>query len=346
MKTLFDPRGYSLAKRLCVLFLVATVAVGMIGCNDNDVDPPLDLEIRDWNDLNEVRNNLGGNHRLMNDLDSTSAGYQNLASATANEGKGWQPIGTLIRPFTGTFDGQGFEIRDLVINRPEEALVGLFSVTAEAAVIQNLKVVNAIVTGYTIAGGLVAANVGLVTNAGFSGNVTGQLSVGGVTGDNQGTVSNSYSTGFVSGAEENVGGLIGDNKGTVSDSYSSANATGEQFVGGLVGRVSSGTVDKSYATGNVTGEDYVGGLVGSAPLGAVSDSFWDEEASGVTESDGGTGKTTAEMMNIATFNDTATQGLDEQWDIVGVSAGVTNDAHIWNIVDGETYPFLSWQSAG
>jgi len=64
------------------------------------------------------------------------------------------------------------------------------------------------------------------------------------------------------------------------------------------------------------------------------------------EINGATGKAPAEMVAVATFNDTATQGLDEQWDIVGVSAGVTNDAHIRNIVHGETYPFLSWQSVG
>ena len=58
------------------------------------------------------------------------------------------------------------------------------------------------------------------------------------------------------------------------------------------------------------------------------------------------GKAIGEITAIATFNDTATQGLDEQRDIVGISAGVTNDANIWNIVHGETYPFLTWQSVG
>ena len=42
------------------------------------------LGIRDWNDLDDVRNNLGGQHILMNDLDSTTAGYEELASPTAN----------------------------------------------------------------------------------------------------------------------------------------------------------------------------------------------------------------------------------------------------------------------
>jgi hypothetical protein len=44
------------------------------------------------------------------------------------------------------------------------------------------------------------------------------------------------------------------------------------------------------------------------------------------------------MKSIATFTGAA-------WDIIAVSdISERNPAYIWNIVDGETYPFLSWQS--
>jgi hypothetical protein len=76
----------------------------------------------------------------------------------------------------------------------------------------------------------------------------------------------------------------------------------------------------------------------------VSDSFWDTDASGLAWSLGGTGKTTKEMMDIATFIDTETEDLDEPWDIIAVDPGETNEACIWNMVDGETYPFLSRES--
>jgi len=43
------------------------------------------------------------------------------------------------------------------------------------------------------------------------------------------------------------------------------------------------------------------------------------------------------MQDIATF-------LDAAWDIVAVAnRSVRNPTYIWNIVDDETYPFLSWQ---
>jgi len=94
----------------------------------------------------------------------------------------------------------------------------------------------------------------------------------------------------------------------------------------------------------VTGNEDVGGLVGRNYDGTASNSFWDKETSGQTTSDGGTGKTTAQMKSLATFTDTETEGLDEPWDIIAVEPSETNPSYIWNIVDGETYPFLSWQS--
>jgi len=122
----------------------------------------------------------------------------------------------------------------------------------------------------------------------------------------------------------------------VSNSYSIGSVSGEWYVGGLVGdNDSSGTVSNCYASGSVNGDSFVGGLVGSN-WGAVNDSFWDIDSSGVNESDGGTGKTTAEMNDIVTFS-------AEGWNIIAVASGGTDLAYIWNIVAGQGHPFLSWQ---
>ncbi|UCD22173.1 MAG: hypothetical protein JSW22_00595, partial [Chloroflexota bacterium] len=89
--------------------------------------------------------------------------------------------------------------------------------------------------------------------------------------------------------------------------------------------------------GNVAGNYSVGGLVGYNSHGTVSNSFWDAQTSGQSTSDGGTGKTTAEMQDIATFSGAG-------WDIIAVADPATrNPSYIWNIVDTVTYPFLSWQ---
>lgn len=322
------------------------------------------LEIRDWYDLNAIRNNLAGSYVLINDLNSTTTGYTELASPTANEGKGWEPIKPEIA-FNGTLDGQGYQIRDLFVYRPEESYVGLFALLNEGGGIKDIGVVNADVTGYSGVGGLVGFNLGTVSNSYSTGSVTGNSSVGGLVGANYGgTVSNSYSTGNVTGGvwvgvlvginydgasvhksyssgivtgAMLVGGLVGVNYGgnAVSNSYSSSNVTGGDYVGGLVG-ANQGTVSNSYSSGSVTGNSSVGGLVGYNE-GAVNNSFWDTETSGRNVSAGGTGKTTAEMQAFATFSGVG-------WDINTVANPSVRDlAYIWNIVDDLTYPFLSWQ---
>jgi hypothetical protein len=274
------------AARVSIFLIVVALIAGMAGCNGAYIPPPppsQNLEIWDWYDLDEVRNNVCGNHTLMNDLDSTTAGYEELASPTANGGKGWQPIGTFIPEwgfmrFMGTFDGQGYEIRDLFINRPDEDAVGLFiglDVTYGDGVIKDIGVVNATVTGKHAVGGLVGSNSGTVSDCYSIGNVTGASDVGGLAGGNFGTVSDSYSTASVIG-DNNVGGLMGENSygGSVSNSYSTGRVTGNEDVGGLVGYNFLGTVTDSYFNGSVTGEWLVGGLVGYKFRGTVSNSYY------------------------------------------------------------------------
>jgi hypothetical protein len=387
-------RAHYLA-RLGIFLIAAVLVAGMAGCGPSfpPLPPSENLEIRTWYDLDAVRGNLTGSHTLMNDLDSTTAGYAELAGPTANGGKGWEPIGILYIGLRGTFDGQGYEIKDLFINRPDEDLVGLFGDVDRGAIIKNIGVVNVTVTGEGGVGALVGVNWGTVSNSYCTGSVTSDGSVGGLAAVSLGgAVSDSYFTGSVTGGD-NVGGLLGTNSdGSVSDCYSTGNVTGHSFVGGLVGRnpfdtVSNsystcsvagyesvgglvgynykgtvsdsfatgsvtgnssvgglvgentleGTVSKSYSTGSVTGNSTVGGLVGLNSNATVSNSFWDIETSGQATSAGGTGKSTAQMKDIATFS-------SADWNIVAVAnPSVRNPSYIWNIVDDETYPFLSWQ---
>ena len=407
--TLSSKRHHYLARVSIFLVTVALIA-GMVGCETRTTS----AEIWDWYDLDAIRDNSDASCLLMCNLDSNADGYNELASETANQGRGWQPIGSQDKAFTGTFDGQGFEISDLFIGRLDTGHVGLFGYVGEKGVINNIGVVNAYVVGEWCVGGLVGINLGTlsksysdgtvsgsdqvgglvggnggslsdsysmgivsgdrhvggvvgacngpVSNSHFTGSVSGESRVGGLIGGMSGsTMSNSYFTGTVSGSDQvggllgysygtvskcyssgsvtgdsYTGGLIGFNRDMVSDSYSSANVTGRWLAGGLVGQ-NRGSVSKSYSTGAVTGDVDIGGLVGRNYEGTVSNSFWDTETSKQATSDGGTGKTTAEMQDIITFSGAA-------WDIVAVANPSTrNPSYIWNIVDDVTYSFLSWQ---
>jgi uncharacterized repeat protein (TIGR02543 family) len=219
-------------------------------------------QIWDWYDLDAIRDNLAGSYILMNDLDSTTAGYTELASETANGGKGWQPIGTTAEndKFVGSFNGQGYVICDLFIDRPAKSNVGIFGVVGEGGVIENVGLMNVTVTGYSGVGGLAGHNSGNVSDSYCTGRVTGGWSVGGLVGHNSGNISDSYCTGRVTGGWS-VGGLVGHNSGNISDSYCTGIVTGGWSVGGLVGH-NSGNISDSYCTGRVTGCWSIGGLVG------------------------------------------------------------------------------------
>jgi hypothetical protein len=283
MKIIFGSRRDHHLAKASVFLIVAALIAGMAGCDGISA-----VEIRDWYDLDDVSNNLGGSYILMNDLDSTTAGYEELAGPTANGGKGWQPLGFMggTASFTGTFDGQGYEIRDLFINRPDQVRIGLFGMIDIGGFVKNLGVVDVDVTGDTPVGGLAGYNWATISNSYSTGSVTGNTEVGGLVGVCYGTVTNSYSAGSVTG-EENVGGLVGTNNGAVSNSYSSGSVAGHSSVGGLVGFLfdpevqGMGTVSNSYSTASVAGDAYVGGLVGqNYGYGIVSNSYYDGNVTG------------------------------------------------------------------
>jgi hypothetical protein len=124
-----------------------------------------------------------------------------------------------------------------------------------------------------------------------------------------------------SGVGDKIGGLVGCNqKGRIENSFARGSVTvnndpdaadpDPDRVGGLTGCSDlKGVILDSYSTtlvetfGSVTN---VGGFVGnigsSSEKGTVTDSYWDTQTSGQTTSAGGTGYTTSEMQDPATFS--------------------------------------------
>jgi hypothetical protein len=266
----------------------------------------------------------------------------------------------LIPTFTGVFDGNGHRIWHLTITGAGGRL-GLFGCLGYETEVKNLGVVDVNITGSgDCVGGLAGWNNGDVTGCYSTGEVSGKGSVGGLVGyndygrvsdcyrtvavsgtemvgglvgSNSGDVTECYSTGAVSG-ELVVGGLVGNNWGAVTHCYSTGAVTGGEYVGGLAGGNWNGTVTQCYSTGAVSGNTCVGGLVGSNQDGTVTGCFWSTQTSGQASSDGGKGKTTAEMQTASTF-------LDAGWDFVGETANGTED--IWAICEGVDYPHLAWE---
>jgi len=309
-------------------------------------------------ELQAMQDDLAGNYKLANAIDCTYC-TQDPAGALYNGGLGFKPVGDGDNKFTGIFDGNGHTITGLKINRLFGE-VGLFG-SINNSEIKNVGMINIDVGNSEITGGLIGCGYGsTVTNCYSTGSVSGERHTGGLIGClyNGSTITNCYSTVAVNGGDFTyIGGLIGNCQtgATITNCYSTGSVSGGELVGGLIGyfygwqqavlitncyatgavsgreRVGGligefardATVTNCYSTGSVSGDSRLGGLIGYHWLGesTVTDSFWDTQTSGQAASAGGTGKTTAQMKQEATFTN---------WDF----------STIWEIVEDTSYPTL------
>ena len=255
-----------------------------------------------------------------------------------NGSQGFSPIGSSSNPFTGTFNGNEFEISGLTIDRDGDDYIGLFGFTGNAQ-INNVRLVNVNIIGEDIVGGLAGTNNGQIRNSYVTGFVSGDEMVGGLVGINNGQITNSYSEASVVGDDDHIGGLVGingsngeitnsfasgnveaddaetgglvgTNNGEISNSYSTGNVTGDESVGGLVGgNRNNARIVNSYATGSVSGDDEVGGLVGrNWPNGVIETSFASGTVSGDDETGGFIGWNQASLDSCYWDNQSTNQG--------------------------------------
>ncbi|WP_185958489.1 IPT/TIG domain-containing protein [Fodinibius sediminis] len=229
------------------------------------------------------------------------------ASATAgwNGGQGFKPIGDYNTGFSGSYDGDGYTISGLTMDRTQSNVYGLFGVLASRGQLSNVRLTNIDITTDDTAGGLVGGNQGTITDSYVSGTITSSTNgtTGGLVGENNGVIRKSYSLANVNG-RANVGGLVGTNYyGTITNSYATGNVDASLTIaGGLVGNNKS-VIEHSYATGAVSAGSTAGGLVGYEDTRFASvtatESYWDTQTTGLATSDGGTGLATSQMQGSA-----------------------------------------------
>ncbi len=214
---------------------------------------------------------------------------------------GWTPIGdyssATSKVFRGTFDGNGYTISNVKIDRATSDYQGLFGYVNINGVIKNLKVENVDIVGKNNVGGIVGylcrasienavvtgflngeKNVGGVAGAFTKSNlnnscteitVNGDNCVGGLVGygDSHASIDSCFASGKVYGISSQIGGIIGwINPGTISNCYSSTDIYAEDAsnVGGIVGQLYYSKVFDSYSTGDIYGKATVAGLVGNS----------------------------------------------------------------------------------
>jgi hypothetical protein len=335
--------------------VLSSISFGYSGGTGTAEDP---YQIADVNDLLALAadaNDYGKCFILTADIDMDGQEFTTaiIAANTRSDSFFEGPV------FAGTFDGKGYRVTHFTINGGTGSHLGLFGYIGSSGSIKNLGLENCAVSGCYYVGDLVGYNGGgNISNCYSTGSVSGSSGsyyIGGLAGSSHGSISNCYSEGPVSGSSS-VGGLVGVNDSSISNCYSTGTVSGSLEVGGLVGYNMFGSISNCYSTGAVSGASVgglvgfnVGSIIGCYSTGAVSGtthagglvgynlysygnvigSFWDTQTSGRTTSDGGIGKTTAQMKTLSTFTSAG-------WDFV----------EIWGIGENQTYPYLRTELAG
>ena len=219
--------------------------------------------------LDNIRNHRDAHFKQIADIDLSDY----------SDGEGWRAIGIFFSdPFSGVYDGNGYKITNLTINRPDTDTASLFGyLSGDGAMIDNVTLEDVSVTGRYFVGALTGSNSGgTIINCSVSGSVTGIDRVGGLVGWNSShaVISGCSSSASVTG-QRSVGGLVGVNRSHATVTRSSANSdvSGYINIGGLAGyNFKDGEITRSFARGNVTGNKESGGLVGKNNS-IISDSY-------------------------------------------------------------------------
>ena len=262
-------------------------------------------EIQWIEDLVAMSQDLAADYTLMRTLDfSDPDSYESgTVDTSLTTGEGFTPIGSAATfdhqdsKFSGTFDGQGYRIANLRINRPDDWNMGLFGVASFQARIHDLELVDPVVTGDYNVGSILgrvddayentdSGSFILSTCSVSGGTVTGYQYTGGIVGGIDFTSERGVSfsdctfQGGVDG-ENSTGGLFGsvaDSLVVMSSCTVGAGSTisGTSVTGGLAGRISrlnsmSSCTNEAAVTGGDNTGGIVGLLIGDSPESTVAD---------------------------------------------------------------------------
>ena len=195
--------------------------------------------------------------------------YFKLANDIDLHNKNWLPI----ENFSGTFDGNGYTIYNLRVERDDisyRGLIGQLSGTVKNLTISGLKI-----KGENIGAIAGKVNYGTVDNCKVILTDSSMLRgtcVGGIAGEvsysyiENCTVESTYNGVAINGSK--VGGIVGytsysNNVGNIKDCRVNCNIAGESYIGGICGYIHSNLpISSCEYKGDISGTQYVGGISG------------------------------------------------------------------------------------
>jgi pimeloyl-ACP methyl ester carboxylesterase len=294
------------------------------------------IQITTCQQLQDISNNLSADYVLTHNIDCSD-------TKNWNNGAGFMPINN----FSGTFDGQMHHVLNLMINRPDNSMVGVFA--SSIGTIQKVSFDNENIHGLAVRapvqpaksymGGIVALNEGLLTQTSAQGNYYSNAIWSGVAvGENMGKVYTDQGHGQIQG-NSNIGGLIGYQykTGDTVNCYSDATVKGIPLSGASIDSIDAGGIAAtndgrlvaSYATGDI--QDYgigTGGLVGWNQENAnLSDSYATGSITGLTAG-GVVGYNNGRVVHVYAIG--AVIGSQKHSGIIGTLAQGTVQGNYYN----------------
>ena len=259
---------------------------GTVSVSDTGADVkiiPVYTPVYTKQDLHNIRNNLSGDYILMNDIVFTEEDFAEGGEFYMG-GFGWCPIGAIVNnSFKGSFNGNGYAVYGLQMNRAYYDFGGLFGVSQGE--IENLRLIEAkidgeygINTSVTVGSGTLQGDVDYNDKDVWTdpdGNITvdsldkydrngiSTATVGMICGYNLGSIMDCYVSGSVKG-NTYVGAVAGRSTGTISGCAVNARVESKLTAGGICGVTGvSATVSDCVSQGSVSAS-VVGGIIGSA----------------------------------------------------------------------------------
>lgn len=227
---------------------------------------------------------------------ATSGSYYRMGANIDLTAQSFNPLGTSVAKFTGSFNGDGHLIQNWSYNNAQDN-IGLFGYVNGSFQITNLGLVNVSIIANQSVGGLIGVAEGgtnitsLISNVFVTGTVRGAFNIGGILGRKQNphvnfNVVNSYFIGEVNATASGTGygggiaGFLGaDAGGFFQNVYSEGLVHGTRNLGGLFGNLGQNKqVVDSFSRATVTGsESSVGGIAGEAKLGSTINNVYTED---------------------------------------------------------------------
>ncbi len=301
---------------LSVIFLLSFAPLNIFAMSGSGTESNPYL-VSSASDINNIHNDLSGYYKLTCNIDMSGVDFEPIGNE--NEGA-----------FTGTIDGNGYTIKNLNINLPDNKYVGFVGYLE--GTVKNLNLENVDAYGYRYVGGIagyIYENAS-VLSCSTSGKVYGgkqviDLNVGGVVGYNKGTVNNCINNGSVSSSQY-AGGIVGYNSyGKINECTSNENVSSSQYAGGIIGYSDDGEINNCTSYGSVSSSQYAGGIIGYKYNSIINECTNDGDVFSSQYAGGIVGYNSYGKINECT-NDGNVSSRQYAGGIIGYSnAGITNN---------------------